>query len=212
MKRYVVSPAYMVWNKDNYYLLCFSNGYADLVTYRLDKMDDVKVDETEREPHPEYEKFNTDEYRKQVFSMFGGELCNVTLLFEPSILSDMFDRFGDDIRIRKVDDNAYSVDVSVQVSKTLFAWIVGTQGKVKIRSPKKVLDEFNICNNSFSSILTGLSPNSFALCCLYISSTITDKFLSVKVSCKALSTMLSSKSFLMNLALHFFLSLAFQHL
>lgn len=142
-KRYVVSPAYMVWNKDNYYLLCFSNGYADLVTYRLDKMDDVKVDETEREPHPEYEKFNTDEYRKQVFSMFGGELCNVTLLFEPSILSDMFDRFGDDIRIRKVDDNAYSVDVSVQVSKTLFAWIVGTQGKVKIKSPRKVIDEFN---------------------------------------------------------------------
>lgn len=47
------------------------------------------------------------------------------------------------IRIRKVDDNAYSVDVSVQVSKTLFAWIVGTQGKVKIRSPRKVLDEFN---------------------------------------------------------------------
>ena len=46
-KRYVVSPAYMVWNKDNYYLLCFSNGYADLVTYRLDKMDDVKVDETD---------------------------------------------------------------------------------------------------------------------------------------------------------------------
>ena len=133
----------MVWNKDNYYLLCFSNGHADTVTYRLDKMDDVKVDETEREPHPEYEKFNTDEYRKQVFSMFGGELCNVTLLFEPSILSDMFDRFGDDIRIRKVDDNAYSVDVSVQVSKTLFAWIVGTQGKVKIRSPRKVLDEFN---------------------------------------------------------------------
>ena len=141
--RYTVSPAFMVWNKDNYYLLCFSNGHADIVTYRLDKMDDVKVDETEREPHPEYEKFNTDEYRKQVFSMFGGELCNVTLLFEPSILSDMFDRFGDDIRIRKVDDNAYSVDVSVQVSKTLFAWIVGTQGKVKIRFPRKVLDEFN---------------------------------------------------------------------
>ncbi len=141
--RYTVSPAFMVWDKDNYYLLCFSKGHDDLVTYRLDKMDDVKVDETERESHPEYEKFNTDEYRKQVFSMFGGELCNVTLLFEPSILSDMFDRFGDDIRIRKVDDNSYSVDVSVQVSKTLFAWIVGTQGKVKIRSPKKVLDEFN---------------------------------------------------------------------
>ena len=141
-KRYIVSPAYMVWNKDNYYLLCFYNGHNDLVTYRLDKMDDVKVDETEREPHPEYEMFNTEEYRKQVFSMFGGETQKITLLFEPSILSDMFDRFGEDIRVRKADENMYSVDVTVQVSKTLFAWIVGTQGKVKIKSPSKVLDEF----------------------------------------------------------------------
>ena len=142
-KRYIVSPAVMVWNKDNYYLLCFSDGHDDIVTYRLDKMDEVCLAEGEREPHPEYEMFDTEEYRKQVFGMFSGETQNVTLLFEPSILSDMFDRFGDDIRVVKVDEKLYSVSVTVQVSKTLFAWIVGTQGKVKIQSPKKVIDEFN---------------------------------------------------------------------
>lgn len=141
--RYTVSPAFMVWNKDNYYLLCFSKGHDDLVTYRLDKMESVKVEEFEREPHPEYELFNTEEYRKQVFSMFGGESQNVTLLFTANILSDMFDRFGDDIRIKKADEEIYSVDVTVQISKTFFAWIVGTQGKVKIKSPRKVIDEFN---------------------------------------------------------------------
>ena len=56
---------------------------------------------------------------------------------------DMFDRFGDDIRIKKADEEIYSVDVTVQISKTFFAWIVGTQGKVKIKSPRKVIDEFN---------------------------------------------------------------------
>lgn len=141
--RYTVSPAFMVWNKDNYYLLCFSNGHDNVVTYRLDKMEKVAVEETDREPHPEYELFNTEEYRKQVFSMFGGESQNVTLLFTANILSDMFDRFGDDIRIKRVDDDTYSVDVTVQISKTFFAWIVGTQGKVKIKSPRKVVDEFN---------------------------------------------------------------------
>ena len=75
--------------------------------------------------------------------MFGGETQKVTLLFTPNILSDMFDRFGDDIRIRKIDDNTYTVDVAVQVSKTFFAWIVGTQGKVKIKAPEKVLEEFS---------------------------------------------------------------------
>ena len=141
--RYTVSPAFMVWNRDNYYLLCFSKGHDDIVTYRLDKMESVKVEELEREPHLEYELFNTEEYRKQVFSMFGGESQNVTLLFTANILSDMFDRFGDDIRIKKADEETYSVDVTVQISKTFFAWIVGTQGKVKIKSPRKVLDEFN---------------------------------------------------------------------
>lgn len=76
--------------------------------------------------------------------MFGGETQKVTLLFEPCILSDMFDRFGDDIRIKKADDNTFSVDVTVQISKTFFAWIVGTQGKVKIKSPRKVVDEFKM--------------------------------------------------------------------
>ena len=107
--RYMVNPAFMVWNRDNYYMLCFSNGHDDMVTYRLDKMENVQVEEAEREPHPEYELFNTEEYRKQVFSMFGGETQKVTLLFTPKILSDMFDRFGDDIRIRKIDDNSLVV-------------------------------------------------------------------------------------------------------
>ena len=47
------------------------------------------------------------------------------------------------IRIKKADEETYSVDVTVQISKTFFAWIVGTQGKVKIKSPRKVIDEFN---------------------------------------------------------------------
>lgn len=76
----------MVWNRDNYYMLCFSNGHDDMVTYRLDKMENVKVEEAEREPHPEYELFNTEEYRQQVFSMFGGETKKVTLLFTVWVL------------------------------------------------------------------------------------------------------------------------------
>ena len=35
------------------------------------------------------------------------------------------------------------VDITVQISKTFYAWIVGTQGKVKIKSLRKVVDEFN---------------------------------------------------------------------
>lgn len=33
--RYYVNPVIMVWNKDNYYLLCFSNGHSDIVRLLL---------------------------------------------------------------------------------------------------------------------------------------------------------------------------------
>ena len=74
--------------------------------------------------------------------MFGGQIQKVTLLFNEELLSDVFDRFGDNLRIKRIDDNTLSVDVSVQVSKTFFSWIVGTQGKVKIKSPANVIAEF----------------------------------------------------------------------
>ena len=32
---------------------------------------------------------------------------------------------------------------STDFSKTFFAWVAGTQGKVKIQSPTNILDEFN---------------------------------------------------------------------
>ena len=75
--------------------------------------------------------------------MFGGELQRVTLTFTHDILSDMFDKFGSDIRIHKKTDDTYSVTVNVQVSKPLFVWIIGTQGKVRIKLPCNVLEQFN---------------------------------------------------------------------
>ncbi len=31
-KRYYANPIIMVWNKDNYYMLCFNNGHDEIVT------------------------------------------------------------------------------------------------------------------------------------------------------------------------------------
>lgn len=75
--------------------------------------------------------------------MFGGEPQRVTLMFDSEMLSDIFDRFGDEINIGKVEDDKYITDVTVQLSKPFFMWVMGTFGGVKIVSPKKVLNEFN---------------------------------------------------------------------
>lgn len=141
-KRYVFNPLTMIWNKDNYYLLCYDDKHDGLSRYRIDRMDDVQIEEAPCLEKDEFANFNVDTYRKQIFSMFGGELQEVEIQFDKDMLGDIFDRFGTDIKIGKIDDNTFKSAVDVQISRTFFIWVVGTLGKVKVISPISVVDEF----------------------------------------------------------------------
>lgn len=142
-ERYVVNPLVVVWNKDNYYLVCYYDNHDNTVTYRIDRMEEAKEEAAERAYRKEFDKFDIEQYRQSVFSMFGGEEQEVDLQFDSAMLDDVFDKFGEEVNIVKVSDSTYRLKVPIQVSKTFFAWVVGTQGKMKILAPQTVCDQFN---------------------------------------------------------------------
>lgn len=142
-KRYIVNPLVVVWNKDNYYLVCYYDKHDDTVTYRIDRMEEAQAEATERTYRKELVAFDIEQYRQRVFSMFGGDEQEITLQFDSAMLDDVFDKFGEDVYIVKVDDDTYRLKVPIQVSKTFFAWVVGTQGKMSILSPTTVCEKFN---------------------------------------------------------------------
>lgn len=142
-KRYVVNPLVVVWNKDNYYLVCYYDKHDDIVTYRIDRMEEAKEEAAERTYRKEFDEFDIEQYRQSVFSMFGGEEKEVDLQFDSAMLDDVFDKFGEEVNIVKVEDTTYRLKVPIQVSKTFFAWVVGTQGKMRIIAPQTVCEQFN---------------------------------------------------------------------
>lgn len=142
-KRYVFNPISMIWSRDNYYLLGYDDKHEGASRYRIDKMEDVRVEEESRVEKEEFKDFDPDAYRKQVFSMFGGRLEKVTIRFDPELLGDIYDKFGTDLRIQKTADGMFRTTFEIQVSKTFFVWVVGTLGKVKIVEPANVKKEFN---------------------------------------------------------------------
>ena len=142
-KRYVFNPLAMIWNKDNYYLLCYDDKHDGASRYRIDKMEEVKVEETPRLAKKEFGNFNPETYRKQIVSMFGGKLNKVTIQFDKELLNDIYDKFGTNLHIQKVDANLFKTTLEVQTSKTFFIWVIGTLGKVRIISPVAVKKEFN---------------------------------------------------------------------
>ena len=141
-KRYIFNPLSFIWSKDNYYLLCYDDRHDGTSRYRIDKMESVTVEDDPILEKEEFKDFDSETYRKQVFSMFGGELETVTIRFDKELLSDVYDKFGTDIQIHKSNDGALTTTIEVQVSKTFFLWVVGTLGKVKIIEPSQVVEKF----------------------------------------------------------------------
>ncbi len=141
-KRYIVNPLVMVWNKDNYYLISYHDNHEGVTNYRIDRIDDVKVAAEERTPRAEYQNFNPERYRREVFSMFGGEQYEVELTFTSDMINDIYDKFGEDISITKQSENTYNCVLPIQASKTFYVWVAGSCGKVRIASPDKVKNEF----------------------------------------------------------------------
>ena len=141
-EQYVINPIAVVWNKDNYYLVCYDDKHEGTANYRIDRMAEVKEEVAERTHRKEFVEFDIEKYRQRVFSMYGGEEQEVSLQFDTLMLDDIFDKFGENVNILKVDEDTYQIKMPIQVSKTFFSWVVGSQGKVKIKSPQKVCGMF----------------------------------------------------------------------
>ena len=67
---------------------------------------------------------------------------HIELQFERDMLDDIYDKFGEDIKIQKTLDDSFKCDVEIQISPTFFSWLVGTRGKVKILTPNTVRERF----------------------------------------------------------------------
>lgn len=142
-ERYIVNPLAIFWNKDNYYLIRCDDKHEGTANYRIGRITEAKEETDERNIKDEYADFDVEKYRVQVFSMFGGDEQEVELQFESSMLDDVFDKFGEEIEVEKTGEDTYKIKVTIQVSKTFFAWVAGTQGKARILSPQAICNKFN---------------------------------------------------------------------
>ena len=154
--RYTVSPYGLSWDDENYYLVTFSHKYKGFTHYRVDRMSDIELCDSTRDPLPDNEQFNIAEYSKKVFNMFGGEEVTVKLKFDNSLVNAVIDRFGKEIMIGKLDEDSFSIWIKVAVSSTFFAWLSQFGGKVKVLSPDTVIEQYK---GHLSEILNQYIPN-----------------------------------------------------
>ena len=139
-ERYEVNPLGMVYSGENFYLICFHDKYDDPASYRIDKMEDVQVEESKITRKEQFENFDLNAYKRETFGMYYGEKADTTLYFSPELLDVIRDRFGD--VEPKSDGSGYIANVTVRISRIFFAWITAFEGKVKILEPEIVKEQY----------------------------------------------------------------------
>lgn len=139
---YRVSPWALCWDDENYYLIAYDSEAEIIKHYRVDKMERIRLLKDERDGSELYKDFNPARYAKSVFSMFGGEECEVKLLVDNNFIGVIVDRFGSDLFIVKHDEHSFTVNVNVMLSPQFYAWVFGLGGEVRILAPERAILEF----------------------------------------------------------------------
>lgn len=137
---YVVNPAAMVYSEDFYYLVCWNEEAGRLYNYRIDRMEDADVLETDAVIDMTEDEISAA--TAGMFKMFGGETTSIELAFTDKLIPVMHDRFGEDIHIRRQENGLYTAVVEVQISPTFWGWLFQFAGSMEILSPDSAIKAY----------------------------------------------------------------------
>ena len=124
-KIYVVSPAFLLRNDENYYLVAYDDDSQQIRHYRVDKIISAEMLEEERSGDKQRGALNPHEYAKQHIGMFAGDERVVTIRFDKRLIGVVLDKFGTDIDIRAEGEDLVRARISVAVSPQLYGWLTG---------------------------------------------------------------------------------------
>ncbi|MBO4360757.1 MAG: WYL domain-containing protein [Eubacteriaceae bacterium] len=139
---YIAEPLDLVCSEDNYYLICYSPKYSGSTYYRIDRMDDVRVLAEAISEESEEARSRVQEEVSSSVGMYSGQSTQLTLRFTNEALDAVFDRFGEDARIRRLNEDVCELRGEAVVSPTFWGWMFQFAGRMQIMEPESLREEY----------------------------------------------------------------------
>ena len=140
--RYWADPVSLIYDDNNYYMLSYSAKYQQLVSYRVDRMDQVRVEEDAICEEALSQRSKSPELVEQAFRMFRGEQKEVTLRFHDRLIGLLYDKFGENLRITRIDSKTCEATVTVQVSPPFWSWLFMLSQDLQMVAPEDLVNEY----------------------------------------------------------------------
>lgn len=134
--RYGFSPYALIWNRDFYYAVGWSEKHSKLAQFRVDRMTAIQNSDA---PYIADPTFDPASYLREVFGMYHDMPQRVTLLCENAAMRNVIDHFGEGVDTEFVDANHFRATVDVAPTPPFFAWVFTFGGAIRIEGPAEVL-------------------------------------------------------------------------
>lgn len=156
-RRYLTEPVSLVFNEDNYYLISYYPQKDCTVNYRLDRMEYVEILDADISNKAKALRSRVADYTESVFKMYGGEMTDVTLQFNQSLIGVMYDKFGEDTKMLRINDTTIVATVKAQISPTFWGWLFQFGEEMSIIKPQFLVDVYKeraaeLSHNGFDHI------------------------------------------------------------
>lgn len=132
-RRYVENPLATLFSQDNYYLIAYNEKHQKIIHYRIDRMQQVSVEDTRRVSPPR--GMSLAEHRRQLFGMYAGDTLDVTFEVTDNLIDAMMDKFGEKLHFERAENGRLTFAAKVQISPQFLAWCVGFGTQLRILSP-----------------------------------------------------------------------------
>jgi predicted DNA-binding transcriptional regulator YafY len=142
--RYLAEPLTLYISDDRYYALCYGKD-GSIIKYRVDRMTEVALEKKKNISQPALDKRNElPAYLSGLFSMYGGQSVNISLIFKKELAEAIFDNFGEDVECREAEDAPgwARAAAKVCVADTFFSWLANYRGKIRLEGPKDIVRQY----------------------------------------------------------------------
>lgn len=120
--RRVVSPHEIVWRRDFYYCFCQYENNREIYFLRIDQMKDVQVLKDEK-VKPLASNFDVADYLQKQPYLFGGKLQSVVFHAKKSLITQIIDHFGADVKMTEKNEEEVKVEVESSY-EAMEVWLI----------------------------------------------------------------------------------------
>ena len=93
-----------------------------------------------RDGKEHFEKFDMAVYAKKMFGMYGGTEVIVKMKCNNNLVGVILDRFGKEISIIPIDNEQFTINIDVEISRQFLAWVIGLGCGAKVLGPESVVE------------------------------------------------------------------------